>query len=608
MSVDINSSLWYTYTYIAKDKVKIRYIKMRGRNSIIKNVAFGFGSKVIVIALGIILPKLMIESFGSEINGLLTTVTQIYTYVALLEAGIGTAAVNALYRPLDKGDRNAVINVVSAARRYFHEVTYLYFGAVVLFAVIYPWCVSADIDKMTIFWVIMIQGMSGCVSYYFCAVYNQLLEADAHRYVTENVELCGYVLTSIAKILLVSAGFNVIAVQIANFVLAIVKVLITYAYCKKKYPWITYRKNADKNLLEQRGAFVIHEISTAIFSNTDVVIISLFDLGLVSVYGVYNLVFTSLNTLINTVNAGLGFLLGQNHYKDRKKFLLLYDTYDTVYTGMVFVIFSIAYVLTLPFMSLYAVDFKDENYIISYLPLLFTLINLMSGTRMVASRLINVTGYARKTQVRSIAEAVINIVASLILVQFFDIYGVLAGTIIALLYRMNDMLIFANRRILKRRVIEGYKNLLVNGVVFAVIVVINEQITLHVDNYGSLVLLGIVVSLIIAAVYLLVNCLCNIRLLKNIKIVLQERKVAQATGLVPQKIYVEVTAKFDVEGNITPVSVRWEDGSVYEIDEILDASQRATGNTDGRYICMIHGQERHLCFENSRWFVEESLP
>lgn len=181
----------------------------------------------------------------------------------------------------------------------------------------------------------------------------------------------------------------------------------------------------------------------------------------------------------------------------------------------------------------------------------------MSGTRMVASRLINVTGYARKTQVRSIAEAVINIVASLILVQFFDIYGVLAGTIIALLYRMNDMLIFANRRILKRRVIEGYKNLLVNGVVFAVIVVINEQITLHVDNYGSLVLLGIVVSLIIAAVYLLVNCLCNIRLLKNIKIVLQERKVAQATGLVPQKIYVEVTAKFDVEGNITPVSVRW---------------------------------------------------
>ena len=106
LSVDINSSLWYTYTYIVKDKVKIRYIKMRGRNSIIKNVAFGFGSKVIVIALGIILPKLMIESFGSEINGLLTTVTQIYTYVALLEAGIGTAAVNALYRPLDKGDRN----------------------------------------------------------------------------------------------------------------------------------------------------------------------------------------------------------------------------------------------------------------------------------------------------------------------------------------------------------------------------------------------------------------------------------------------------------------------------------------------------------------------
>ena len=500
---------------------------MRTRDSIIKNVVFGFGAKVIVIVLGMLIPKLLIESFGSDVNGLLSTVTQIYTYVALLEAGIGTAAVNALYRPLDKGDQDAVSNVVSAARRYFHEVTYLYFGAVVLFAVVYPFFVSADIDKMTIFWVVLIQGMSGCVSYYFCAVYNQLLEADAHRYVTENVELCGYVLTSAAKIFLISMGFDVIAVQIANFVLAVVKVVITYIYCKKRYPWVVYKKKADKNLLEQRGAFVIHEISTVIFSNTDIVILSFYDLGLASVYGIYNQIFSALNTLINTMNSGLGFLLGQNHYKDHKKFLLLYDTYDTVYTGMVFVIFTIAYILTLPFMSLYAENFKDENYLITYLPLLFTLINLMSGTRMIASRLINVTGNARKTQIRSIAEAAINIVASLILVWFFGIYGVLLGTIIALLYRMNDMLIFANRHILKRKVIVGYKNLFVNGAVFAAIALIYTQVPIHVGGYGMLIVYGIVVSLIVAAVYLLVNALCNIRLLKNIKIVLQERKAMQ---------------------------------------------------------------------------------
>jgi|GEM_PF-5727269 len=89
------------------------------------------------------------------------------------------------------------------------------------------------------------------------------------------------------------------------------------------------------------------------------------------------------------------------------------------------------------------------------------------------------------------------------------------------------MLIFANRHILKRKVIVGYKNLFVNGAVFAAIALIYTQIPIHVDGYGILIVYGIVVSLIVASVYLLVNALCNIRLLKNIKIVLQERKAMQ---------------------------------------------------------------------------------
>ena len=185
---------------------------------------------------------------------------------------------------------------------------------------------------------------------------------------------------------------------------------------------------------------------------------------------------------------------------------------------------GLAFYLVRIIVALYTKDITDTNYILPYIPLLFALINIMSGTRMVAARLINVTGNARRTQARSIAESVINLVSSLILVQFFGIYGVLAGTVLALLYRMNDMLIFASRHVLKRKVIEGYKNVIINGVIFAGIVLINERITLHVNGYGSFVVHGIVISVIVAAVYLLVNCLCNVRLLKNLKSVWQERK------------------------------------------------------------------------------------
>ena len=74
-----------------------------------------------------------------------------------------------------------------------------------------------------------------------------------------------------------------------------------------------------------------------------------------------------------------------------------------------------------------------------------------------------------------------------------------------------------------------------------------------------------------------------------------------------RKVYVEVTAKFDTEGNITPLSVTWEDGTVYEIDRILDKRRAASIKAGGigmRYPCRISGRRSYLYYEEPRWFVE----
>lgn len=72
------------------------------------------------------------------------------------------------------------------------------------------------------------------------------------------------------------------------------------------------------------------------------------------------------------------------------------------------------------------------------------------------------------------------------------------------------------------------------------------------------------------------------------------------------KKYVAVVARFDMQGVITPLSIEWEDGRIYEIDKVLDvrpaASLKAGGNGI-RYICMICGQRRNLYYENPAWFV-----
>lgn len=73
------------------------------------------------------------------------------------------------------------------------------------------------------------------------------------------------------------------------------------------------------------------------------------------------------------------------------------------------------------------------------------------------------------------------------------------------------------------------------------------------------------------------------------------------------KQYVSVTARFDSDGNLVPVSIHWKDGRSFEIDKILDIRYAASKKEDGigiRYSCRIAGQRRYLFLEDNRWFVD----
>ncbi len=74
-----------------------------------------------------------------------------------------------------------------------------------------------------------------------------------------------------------------------------------------------------------------------------------------------------------------------------------------------------------------------------------------------------------------------------------------------------------------------------------------------------------------------------------------------------RKVFVEVTARFDTEGQITPLSLLWEDGTAYEIDRVLDVRRAASLKAGGmgiRYTVKINGKQRYLYYEEPRWFVE----
>ncbi|MDY6289972.1 MAG: hypothetical protein SPL86_00640 [Succiniclasticum sp.] len=74
------------------------------------------------------------------------------------------------------------------------------------------------------------------------------------------------------------------------------------------------------------------------------------------------------------------------------------------------------------------------------------------------------------------------------------------------------------------------------------------------------------------------------------------------------KINLQVNADFDLDGNVHPKAIIWEDGRVFEIDRILDVRRAASLKAGGlgiRYICRIRGKEVKLFNDEGRWFMEK---
>ena len=91
-------------------------------NKFIKNVIGSAVLQIVTIVTGFISPKLMLGAFGSEINGITSSILQFISYISLVEAGLANATVFALYKPLAQKDTKARDAVISASRISYRNI------------------------------------------------------------------------------------------------------------------------------------------------------------------------------------------------------------------------------------------------------------------------------------------------------------------------------------------------------------------------------------------------------------------------------------------------------------------------------------------------------
>lgn len=473
------------------------------------NVIAGIGSQLLILAFGMIVPRMMILTYGSEVNGFFSSISQLLSYLTLLEAGLGAAAIQALYKPIAEGDKLGISEILSATRNFYKKISFYYLIGVCLFTLIYPLIINSGINKIDMMIIIFLSGLSGVIDFYFQATIKQLMLAEGRAYVVTNIGLFVQVSTYIAKIIVIYLNKSIILIQALYLLINIVQVFIYKWYCKKKYSWVLKNAKPNYNALNQKHSFLIHQITSLIFMSTDTIVLTLEStLKIVSIYNVYNMIISALNLLCNTLNDGLAFILGLTYYENERDYALLHDTYNVYYSAFVTALMSICYVLFRPFLILYT-NGMDENYILAYLPLMFCLIQILSALRMVSNNLIRIAGHMPQTVSRTIIEAVLNLGISVILTPKLGIYGVLLGTIIALAYRTNDIILYSDIKILKRNPIYSYKTVFINMMLFFIIVGINQKISLNMESYFVFFIGAIISSILIGSIYFFINSAFN---------------------------------------------------------------------------------------------------
>ena len=475
------------------------------------NISTSFIAQIIAMICGLIIPRLMIRSFGSELNGAATSIANFLAYISLIEGGIAGVARAALYKPLAEQDLNGISEVYNEIIRFFRIIGCIFIAYTLVLASSYSYIANnTELEWGFSFALVLVISIS-TLGQYFLGISNSILiQADQRQYINNILSIITVAINTLSIVILTRANCNIIIVKFASSIIYIIRPLALALYVKKHYK-IDGKANRKTNRLSQKWTALGQHIAYFLHTNTDVVVLTLFvDLKTVSVYSVYNMIVTSIRNLAasfyNGIEAVFGSLYANHEYT---KLNDIFGVYETLISFTSSVLFSTTAVLIIPFVKLYTIGVSDANYIIPSFGLIAVLGEFIYSLRIPYHNMVNAANRFRQTRFAAYGEAGINIILSITLVFKYGITGVALATFIAISFRSLFYAIYLSKHVLHRPIKFYIKRTIINGLSFTLIYAIGSigLSRFVITNFYQWILCGVVVAIASILIEFLVNCL-----------------------------------------------------------------------------------------------------
>jgi O-antigen/teichoic acid export membrane protein len=481
------------------------------------NIATSVLLKVVTGVCGLILPRVILQNFGSATNGLVASISQLLGYTVLLEGGIGGVMKAALYKPLASGDDAGISGIFYQICRIFRKISVVFIGFALLVGISMKFLVDTQYDWLYVFTLVLILSTHTFFSYYMGLPYRMLMTADQKLYIIQFTQIITTVLNLLLCLLVMHLGGGIHMVKLTSVSVFLLNPLVQWRYVKRHYR-LSAETASDAYVPIQKRDGVIHHLSYFIHRNTDVVILSLFgSLYTVSVYSVYHTVINVLEMFLVSISSGISGLVGRLiARKEIAELNRIVDRYEACNNVLATGVATVCAILILPFVSIYTGGVTDVQYHQPVFAMLLIAGSYAYSIRHPFGCVVSAAGHYKETKSGAIGEVAINLALSLALVKPLGLVGVALGTFAAMSFRTIHTVWYLSKHILHRPVwkflLKLACNLLVSGILMTWIPV---WLDVTAFDIPGLLVSAVKVSLIVFPAFLAVNALLSIRIIKE---------------------------------------------------------------------------------------------
>ncbi|MBM7709066.1 hypothetical protein [Enterococcus lemanii] len=477
-----------------------------------KNAAYNLGTSLLLSLItaisGLILPKLFIVSYGSTINGLISSVKQFIVYLSLVEAGIGYASIAMLYSPVRLDDKNKINSILSTAKKHYSDSGKLFFLLIISLSIIYPLIVLNQISWITGFFMVLVLGLGSVVEFFVIGKYRVFLTAIQKGYIIYLVQTIGVIINILVTITLVNLNINLILVQLIATSIYSLRFVFLKVYIQKNYKWVDYTTSSNEILIKDKKEVLIHQVVNLILVNLPIIFITIF-LGLkeVSVFTIYLLVHNMIVMVLSVFMTGFqsifGDIIAENNVDTLKKNFHLFEWLFYSLTSIIYVCTTLLYI---PFITIYTSGISDENYIRPTIAILFIFIGVLHNLRVPYMSILNSAGLFKETKNSAILEAILSLLISLLLINRFQIEGVLLGWLIAHLYRLIKLIKQISIEYIYKSCVPTLKLIVINFCSSLLSYCVCKLFEMpKILNYSTFFYNGIIYFCVVSLIFLLLN-------------------------------------------------------------------------------------------------------